>query len=246
MEFLRIKNEIRRIRGLGFIESKTNKGHDGEIGRTFEDLLGIKENNSRDPDYIGFEVKTQKQISKAPITLFSRAPNSPSRAMRLLRDTFGDYRDDRFPNKKKLFASVFANRWCELYGLNCMKLNLNNSQKRIELVIKRNKLLFEVPIYWNYEDIELGLRKIDKLIVVKADIKTDEGKTYFQFTECKVYLNVEFERFLKALKSGLIQFDIRLGIYASGKNKGKYHNHGGGFRIKSKDLSSLYKHDTTI
>lgn len=171
MEFLTLKNEILRIRGLGFIESKTNKGHDGAIGKTFEDLLGIKENNSRDPDYLGFEIKTQKQISKGPITLFSRAPNSPSKAMRMLRDTFGDYRDDRFPNKKKLFTSVFASRWSEVYGVNDMKLNLNHSQKRIELIIKKNKSLFEVPIYWNYKDIEIGLKKIDKLIVVKADKK---------------------------------------------------------------------------
>ncbi len=34
--------------------------------------------------------------------------------------------------------------------------------------------------------------------------------------------------------------DIRIGSYKSGKNKGKTHDHGTGFRIKPSDLGLLY------
>ncbi|MCY3997758.1 MAG: MvaI/BcnI family restriction endonuclease [Flavobacteriaceae bacterium] len=127
-----------------------------------------------------------------------------------------------------------------------MKLDINSSERRIELLIKRNHDLFEIPVYWNFDDIENGLQKIDKLMVIKSDVKETDSNWYFKFTECRVYLQVEMEKFLKALTDGFIQFDIRLEIYRSGENEGKYHNHGGGFRIKSRDLYRLYRNVTTV
>ena len=49
--------------------------------------------------------------------------------------------------------------------------------------------------------------------------------------------------FLQGIESENIQYDHRLGIYRSGKSKGKLHNHGGAFRLVSgrKDyLNTLY------
>ena len=49
--------------------------------------------------------------------------------------------------------------------------------------------------------------------------------------------------FLKGIETENIQYDHRLGIYRSGKSKGKLHNHCGAFRLVSgrKDyLKSLY------
>ncbi|MCY4561959.1 MAG: MvaI/BcnI family restriction endonuclease [Flavobacteriaceae bacterium] len=246
MELNKVINEINRIRGLGFVRSTSVEENDGAIGRTLEDLLGVAENNKQDPDFMGFEIKTQKQITKSPISLFTRAPNSPKKAMRLLRDTFGDYKDSAFPQMKKLYASVYANRWSNIYDVNRMKLNINYQNRQLELLIERDNNLFETPVYWNFIDIEKGLRKIDKLIVVSADKESIDSKTHFKFTKCRLFLQLEFDRFLESLRNGLIQFDIRLGIYKSGKNAGKYHNHGGGFRIKPKNLNLLYRYSADL
>jgi hypothetical protein len=54
-------------------------------------------------------------------------------------------------------------------------------------------------------------------------------------------LDIDFNEFLKILESGSIQFDIRIGVYKSGKNYGKPHDHGSGFRIKKESLYGLYK-----
>ena len=47
----------REIKSKGFIEI-TRKG-DGKYGNTFEDLLGLVENNLKTPDIDGFEIKVQ-------------------------------------------------------------------------------------------------------------------------------------------------------------------------------------------
>ncbi len=166
--------------------------------------------------------------------------------MHLLRDTFGEYRDEHFPTKKKLFASIVANRWGDVFDVNQMKLDINSSERRIEVLIERNHSPFETPVYWHFDAIKKGLQKTNKLMVIKSDIKERDANRYFKFTQCRVYLQVEMEKFLKTLTDDFIQFDIRLGIYRSGKNEGKYHNHGGGFRIKSRNLCRLYKDVITI
>ena len=64
--------KFKEIKSKGFIEI-TRKG-DGKYGNTFEDLLGLVENNLKEPDIEGYELKVQdkktsKTISKTRIYL---------------------------------------------------------------------------------------------------------------------------------------------------------------------------------
>jgi hypothetical protein len=52
-----LKNEFERISKLGFVKCTRPKNSDGGIGNTFEDYLGVKENNLKEPDFKGFEIK---------------------------------------------------------------------------------------------------------------------------------------------------------------------------------------------
>ena len=61
----KIKSEFERIKRLGFIKSTRQNNKDGGIGNTFEDYLGVDENNLSDPDFEGFEVKTKRFMNKA-------------------------------------------------------------------------------------------------------------------------------------------------------------------------------------
>lgn len=54
------------------IEGK-GKGYNS-IGVTFEQLLGIEQNELEIADYEGIEIKTKRYNSKSYITLFSYAP----------------------------------------------------------------------------------------------------------------------------------------------------------------------------
>ena len=54
----KLKKQLEQIKKQGFI--KTHRVHDNGIGKTLEDLLGIKENNFRLPDVGDVEVKAKR------------------------------------------------------------------------------------------------------------------------------------------------------------------------------------------
>lgn len=86
------------IKRRGFIPS--HRTHDTGIGKTFEDLIGIIENNERRPDLNGYEIKTKRETSTSYSTLFTKSPSYPKRANAYLRNRYGeDY--EEFPGLKK-------------------------------------------------------------------------------------------------------------------------------------------------
>jgi hypothetical protein len=60
----KIKTEFLRIKNLGFVPNEKSENNDSAIGATFEKYLGVKENNSKDADFQGWEIKTKKTILK--------------------------------------------------------------------------------------------------------------------------------------------------------------------------------------
>jgi len=67
------------------------------------------------------------------------------------------------------------------------------------------------------------------------------GKHFYHYNKAEIYHSFSFELFLKNIEIGNIMFDIRIGIHNSGKNKGKTHDHGSGFRIKRENLKNIYQ-----
>ena len=63
---------MRAINKKGFIKS-IGKGHKA-VGETLENILGIKPNSSKNPDYKGIELKSSTNL-KNRSTLFSQVPN---------------------------------------------------------------------------------------------------------------------------------------------------------------------------
>jgi len=241
----KVKFEFERIKNLGFVKSNRINNKDGGIGNTFEDYLGVSENNLRDPDFEGFEVKTQRQITSSYITLFSKSPSFPKGANAILKEKFGEVRDENFPDLKKLYASIFGNKWSEVYGKHLMKLEVDYNNEKLFLNTKSNDVEFN-EVYWNFSELGRGLNKLNKLFVVSAEQKTINNIPHFHYNKGMVFLDVDFDKFLKILISGLIQFDIRIGVHKSGKNYGKPHDHGSGFRIKKESLGQLYKNILTL
>lgn len=86
------------IKRRGFIPS--HRTHDTGIGKTFEDLIGIIENNERRPDLNGYEIKTKRETSTSYSTLFTKSPSYPKRANAYLRDRYGEVYEE-FPGLKK-------------------------------------------------------------------------------------------------------------------------------------------------
>ncbi len=129
----KIIREFRRIKSLGFIPS--NRTHDTGIDKTFEDCLGVTENNNRDPDFAGFEVKSQRQMTQSKITLFTKSPSGPRGANAILKDSYG-IPDSHFPDIKVLHTSCYGNVFnthASGYGF---RLNVDRGGKKVAFLVK--------------------------------------------------------------------------------------------------------------
>ena len=84
--------------------------------------------------------------------------------------------------------------------------------------------------------------KSNKILLVFAETK-GERKTIneqFHFIEAYLLSDLNINKFQKAVEIDKLKVDIRIGVYRSGKNKGKYHDHGTGFRISKRDFLLLF------
>ena len=50
----------------------------------------------------------------------------------------------------------------------------------------------------------------------------------------------DFEKFSKNLKAGILKVDLRMDVDYKGKNIGKVHDHGTGFRIMPSLLDKIF------
>lgn len=236
-----IINKFNAVKEMGFVKShrKNNTG----IGKTFEDYVGVVENNIDEPDLFGFEIKSHRELAQSYITLFTKSPSFPKRANAYLRDKFGVPYEDN-PDLKRLHTSMFADKPNSYAG--CYAFQLINDKKTeciyIAVYSLETKELLDCSCGYTYDDLEKVLqRKLKSLFYVSAETKTDhDGEEMFHFHKADIYESPSFSKFMDLIDKGLIMFDIRIGSYHSGKNYGKAHDHGSGFRILEQNLRKLY------
>ena len=242
MDHQKIKNEFLRIKSLGYLANVKSDINDGAAGNTFEHHLGVKENNLRDPDFEQFEVKTKKQVSKAHITLFSQKPTYPSDGDNYMRNNYG-IPDEEFPNINVFRTSIYAHRWSFVYNRFNFKIDVNFKDNKV-YVLKADKdfKILDKAVYWDFQDIINGTKKLNNLFVVKANEKLIGNKAHFEYPNASVFIDyIGDQNFINLLSTGVIRYDNRLGIYRTGDKTGSAHNHGGAFRIAPKDIGQLFK-----
>lgn len=145
----RLKEEFNRIKELGFVECTRPNNTDGGIGNTFEDLLGVTENNKKEADFEGFEVKSKRLFNSSYVSLFTKSPDNPKRANSYLRENFGEIRDENHSDKKKLYASVFGHRAPTVYSKYRMRLKVDRQNKELTLVISNLKDKHLSTVSWD-------------------------------------------------------------------------------------------------
>ena len=236
-EIIEFKKKFLEIKSMGFVSSR--RYHDTGIGKTFEDLMGVDENNLPIPDFGGIEIKTQRAFSSSYITLFTKSPDFPKGANAYLRDTYG-YPHPKFPSVSILHTSFFHtyfNTLKELYGF---KLEVDKSKGKIFLRVKilKTNIIEDVDIYYNFSTIEnIIAKKLKKVVFITAQTKSTPDGEKFNFTKAILLTGFTFDKFIELIKTDNIMYDIRIGAYKSGKNIGKSHDYGSGFRIKKENLN---------
>lgn len=234
--------KFREVKNLGFVKSH-RKGNTG-IGKTFEEYMGVVENNLREPDLFGYEIKTQRSLSGSYVTLFTKSPTNPKKANIFIRDNYG-YIEDIVNNYaiKKIHSSLFN----ESISFNSLagygfSLRVDRFSEKIFLIVydKENNIIND-NIYYSFENIKKCIEKINNLAYIFAKSKYINGDEYFLFDRAILYSEfIGFENFLIQIEKRNIMYDIRIGTHRNGRYIGKTHDHGSGFRIKKDNLIKLY------
>jgi len=228
----KLKEQLKKIKAMGFV--KTHRAHDTGIGKTLEDLLGIKENNLRLPDVGDVELKAKRIDSGSMLTVATKSPE-PKGINKVLFEKY-KYLDKE--GKYNLHSTVCGSR---------------KNPQLFKVVFEGEKLVlknkFKMAVYWPISIFDDVLKaKSDKILLAFAETK-GERKTKnekFHFTEAYLLSNLNINKFKSAVESDKLKIDIRIGVYRSGKNKGKYHDHGTGFRINKRDFLHLFDNFTRI
>ena len=85
--FEELVDNLDQIKSDGWI--KTHRSGNTGIGKTLEDLLGIRENNVPGPDTCGdIELKSASKTANSMLTLFTKSPD-PSKANSNILSSYG-------------------------------------------------------------------------------------------------------------------------------------------------------------
>jgi len=209
-----IKKDLKRISELGWL--KSNRAHNTGIGKTLEDYMGLKENNIALPDFGVMELKSQRATTASMLTLFTKKPEGITNAEILKR--FG-YPDPEYSQHKILHQTIASGKKNGM-GFHC---KIDPAQGKL-LVLKNRTVLG----YYSLDFLrQKAAEKIGNgLILVFANSKKVKGHEYFHYTEAWLLKDIDPKQFL-----ALSKYDIRLGVYRSGKSMGKPHDHGSAFRL---------------
>jgi hypothetical protein len=252
MDYAEFVDRMANIKAMGYVPSH-RKGPTG-IGKTLEDLLGIKENNIPGPDFTMHELKSARVNSASMITLFTKSPK-PKAVNTILRNTYGymvkveiagskrfkhvknDPRQTTLAGESVIQPEEISSRFIEDLELhttvdaskfNNLDFKIEISKDRIILLNKKN-----IEVYWDSELLrEAFEEKYHRLAYVLAECKKINEKEHFWYTSGLLLEGFSFDKFTEILEKGTLKVDIRLGHHTDGRR----HDHGTGFRIMERYL----------
>lgn len=227
--------EFEKVKAMGWI--KTHRAGPTGIGKTLEDLLGIPENNLDEPDFGDYELKSCRIDSNSMLTMFTRAPE-PRRANTYLRMKYG-YSSNAYDNDEKvLHSTLSADRFTPVAETG-HKLKISCAADGIYIECEDGV----ENIFWSREALKACFEKKykNKFVYAKALSHGEGANEEFKFVEAYEVSGFDYDAFISLLEEGKIYVDLRIGQYHHGRNKGKTHDHGTGFRIKENDQHLLFK-----
>ena len=237
---------FREVKSMGYIPS--HRTSDTGIGKTFEDCVGVAENNINAPDLFGFEIKAHRENSSSYVTLFTKRPSFPNDANSILNTKFGTPYPNN-PTLNSLHTSMFANKGNTYMGKYSFQLCVDQEAKKILIQVSdlQSGNILDKSAGYTFEEIEETLKnKLENLFYVSAKRQKSGGTELFLFHKADVYMHPSIARFINLLQEGEIMYDIRIGSYKSGANYGKAHDHGSGFRILPQSLGKLFTYHEEI
>ena len=223
MNFKEFVLQYKRIKARGFIKSQ-RKG-DGAAGNTFEDELGLQENNIAAPDIEGNELKVKRKGASGLQTLFNKEGEWIIKQIDFL----------------KRYGWEHNNHKGELTGQSTITKTPNKRGFYYEsddyyLYVKVNDVTI---VRWDWDELVKRFdKKFPNCIKILVETIKDKGTEYFHYDEAYLFRGTTKEKFRELVEDDLISIDFRLYTQYN-KNKG-IRNRGTAFRIKHKDMDKLF------
>ena len=212
----------KQIKSEGFIEIK-RKG-DGKFGNTFEDLLGLEENNLKTPDIDGFEIKVQDIETSSKQTLFHK-----DAWVMKVSDFLENYGIPHSKQKGELSCNITVTRKVNGRGF---YLDTDDSY----LYVKNNETII-AKYDWDVLT-DAFMNKFPKAIKVYGKVKKEGSKTFFRYEEAYYLSDSSKYKFKKLIEDNFICIDFKL---RTQYNKGlSPRNRGTAFRNNDKNLDKLF------
>lgn len=227
MSYQEVVEKLREIKRRRYI--RTHRSGDTGIGKTLEDLLGIKENNVPGPDARKVELKSGRKDSSSMLTLFTKTPLPRGKAIPQLQQKYG------YPSpkngKKILHVTLKATSYTNIKGRRALSVVANEN---VDIVSTTG----DVIGYWDDETLGAAFKKkLPALVYVKANFRGRGSNEEFWFNEAWYLAGFSFEDFKQLVRDGVICVDLRIGQYPNGSS----HDHGTGFRIRPDNLELCFK-----
>jgi len=204
---------------------------DTSIGATLEDLLGIRQNSSRAPDYKGIEIKSARDKRKTRKQLFAQVPDWDSSSYKSINE----------------FLEAFGYERDGVYRLNCTVRATSPNSQMLQLFIDQEKgLLLEgarLPqhkhkyLVWPLNTLLTRLKeKHRETFWVTAESLMIDGREHFQFTTVEHTRSPMANQFAPLVTGGIITLDHMI----KRKPSGSAHERGPSFKLESSSLGLLF------
>ena len=244
--------ELQTICNSGWIKSCRAPGNDGAVGNTLEQLLEITENNLPLPNAAEWELKGQRRRTQSLVTLFHMDPSPQGMSLVTTQlipkygwplsghpdeQSFRQTISTTSPSDRGFQVIIDDNERKVMISFNANSVGVRH-EVWLQTVEKRVGLgqLNPQP-YWGFDDLRHKAgTKLKNTFFILADSKTQDGVEYFRYNGILMLQTFDFEKFLDALRQGLLKvdFDARSGYGRGG------HNHGTKFRIPANLLPTFY------
>lgn len=233
LQELNIKDILSDISKRGYIKSlrKDNTG----IGYTLETIMGIKENNSGEADFmyngIPVELKAQRKHASSNITLITKSPHWDPLSAKEIIEEYG-YKDAK--DRKGLKVTLKATEF------NPQELKLETTDGNINIVHRKDGVI----CYFIIEELmnKINTKLFENLLIVFAETKKENGIEFFHYNEAVLLRKLSTSGFKQLINEGLIVWEFRMHI----KSSGSIRDHGAGFRLNRKHIDKLYEKKENI
>ena len=223
MNYSQFLLKYKTIKAKGFIKSQ--RRGDGAAGNTFEDELGLEENNIAAPDIDDYELKVKRKGASGLQTLFNKEGEWQMKQIEFL-EQYG------FPHTKYIGEKSGQSTVTKTPNIRGFYFTTDDNY----LYAKCGNVTF---VKWNWNKlVEQFGKKFPNCIKVLAETKKEKGIEYFHYDEAYLFKGTTKEKFRELIEDDLICIDFRLYTQYN-KNKG-IRNRGTAFRIKHEDMDRLF------